>query len=906
VWGKSSGFDGDDWLPLVQHLIDSADVADFVWEWLPLHTRHQIDSDLPKDAQDGRALLRWLAASHDCGKTSPSFASKVPTLADHMHVHGLVLPQARSDFAKAPHGLVGHVIMVRWLRERYGASPTSARSYAVVVGGHHGVPPTSSQIEFVTDRPHLVGMGTWVDVQNEILDGMATYAGATAYLPVWANHRISPTTQALLTGAVIVCDWLASNTDLFPFGDADSRRAAEAWDLLQLPAAWRPDRATATAAELLPLRFPGVGTTPRPMQDLAVDAARTTSQAPLIIIESAMGSGKSEAALMAAEVLASRFNCGGLFVGLPTMATSDGMFRRVLTWVDHLDSGPTSIHLAHGKAGLNDGYAGLTRIDHLTPVYDDDLSDDRATALVHSWLTGRKKGVLATMVVGTIDQLLFMALQSKHVALRHLAFAGKVVIVDEVHAADDFMRTFLRRALEWLAAYGVPVILLSATLPSSQRAELVNAYRAGLGLAPTSIVPSTAYPLVTVVDGDFVTESTTTAAADVTRLKVTHMSDDPDALVAQVTTWAADGGCVAVICNTVTRAQTAAQTLREHFGADVELHHSRFIAAHRATREEHLRHELGPDGERPRRRIVVGTQVLEQSLDVDFDAIITDIAPVDLVLQRAGRLHRHQRERPSGLTEPHLAIRGITEWTAEGPDFEKGSRAVYGESRLLRSVGALGLTEDATTSISLPGDIRPLVETAYRVDPSVAAAWRGRAQKADALHGEEVAASVDRAGHFRLDSIEDLEGDLINLLEDSRKDAEDARGTARVRDSEDGIEVIVVQTVDGVVRFVDDGTPSGGTALPVDAGAVPENRLARALSAYTVRLPLTMTLAPTDFDKVLTALENEGHDGWQQSPWLAGQLVLHLDEEWRASVAGFDLTYSMTDGLTVAREETPA
>lgn len=903
VWGKSSGFDAENWLPLVQHLVDSADVAGYVWTWLPASVRGHVEAGLSDGARDGLAVLRWLAGSHDVGKASPPFAAKMPGLADRMRAHGLVPPGDSTEFAMAPHGLVGHVLLERWMRERYGAGKKAARSYAVVVGGHHGVPPTSGKIRFVTDRGYLLGDERWRAVQDEILDGMAIYSGAEPYIATWAQHRLTPTAQSLLTAAVIVCDWIASNVELFPFDTSDGEKRAElAWQELDLSAPWQPRAVPADVAGQMSRRFPALRAEPRVVQRMAVAAAHAANEPSLMIVEAAMGTGKTEAALMAGEVFAERFGCGGLFFGLPTMATADGLFDRVVAWIETLGDGAASTFLAHGKAGLNDTYRGLfRRKPQIEGVYDD--GENHPAAQVESWLTGRKKGVLASMVVGTIDQLLFMALQSKHVVLRHLGMSGKVVIVDEVHAADDFMRMYLCRALEWLAAYGVPVILLSATLPLGQRKELVDAYRAGLGQQPAPLAQTADYPLITTAGAGEVTTSSDKAAAIDVPVEVRWVDDEPETLIGVLDSWLVDGGCVAIIRNTVGRAQETAAALRERFGEDVVLHHSRFLATHRARRERELRAELGRNGDRPHRRIVVGTQVLEQSLDVDFDAMVTDLAPADLVLQRLGRLHRHTRRRPAAMANPQVVVTGVRSWADDGPDVEPGSETVYGLSRLLRAAGAIGLTAHAPTRIALPTDIRSIVEAAYAETPPVPHAWMARARQADAERARAIADARDRADHFRLSSIADLDGDLVNLLEDSTKEAQEEHGAARVRDSEDGIEVLVVQRIGGEVRYVDDDSPYAGTIIPVDVGAVPDDDLGRALAAVSVRLPWVMT-TPWAFERTLDDLERQGHEGWQQSRWLAGQLVLHLDADWQAHLGGFDLTYHLDDGLVVQREET--
>lgn len=907
VWGKTSSYDADEWLPLVQHLIDSADVALHVWDWLPRRVQRTIEESLPTDARDGCALLRWLAGTHDVGKASPPFGSKVPNLTGRLRDAGLTW-RSTADFSRAPHGLVGHFVMERWLVEAHGAPLDVAASYAVVVGGHHGVPPTVTRLEWLLDNGHLVGNAAWVRVQDELLAEMATYCAVDGHLLSWRHHPLSVEAQAVLTGAVIVSDWLASNTDLFPFDTAGmTGRAAVAWSDLGLPPPWRVRATTATVADRFARRFPAIGPAPRPIQALAVQAASECDGPSLLILESTMGSGKTEAALLAAEVMAERFDCGGLFFGLPTMATSDAMFGRVLDWIETLDeSANLSVHLAHGKAGLNDRYAGL-RSARAAGIYDDNLRREHAAAEVLSWLSGRKKGVLATMVVGTIDQLLFLALQSKHVALRHLAFAGKVVVVDEVHAADDYMRMYLCRALEWLARYGVPVMLLSATLPSEQRQELADAYRAGLGLPAQPLPVQDAYPLLTTAGAGGATTMAPPSVSDAVTITITTIDDDFESLDALLDDWLTNGGCVAVIRNTVARAQAAYVRLVARFGDAVTLHHSRFVATHRAARERTLRDELGREGERLPLRIVVGTQVLEQSLDVDFDAMVTDIAPVDLVLQRLGRLHRHPRARPRRLAHPLLVVTGIEAWPDGIPGFARSCEAVYGRSRLLRATGALGIRPGEVRRIEVPGQIRRLVETAYAEQPPVPDAWLDVAAEADEVYRRGLHRAREQASHFRIKSPMET-NDLIGWLEDSSVEADDARsrGAGKVRDSEDGLEVILTQRIEGQVCHLADGVNkySGRPAVPL-LDEPPPAGLARSLAASTVRLPGLMTRADADFDRVVRDLERNDFESWRRSPWLQGQLTLVLDEEWSASVGGFAVHYDRDQGLLVQTEEVP-
>ncbi|MEK8106498.1 hypothetical protein NKG94_17000 [Micromonospora sp. M12] len=185
--------------------------------------------------------------------------------------------------------------------------------------------------------------------------------------------------------------------------------------------------------------------------------------------------------------MARRTGASGCYLALPTRATSDAMFARMLSWLRRLPDaqvgrGDRDVRLAHGKAALNPEYDQL----RMTSLPSGIAEDTGGAAIgVHRWLAGPKRTLLSSFVVGTIDQLLFAALRSKHLVLRHLGLAGKVVVIDEAHAYDVYMGRFLDRALEWLGAYGVPVVVLSATLPAHRRAELMAAYDNGrLGPLP--------------------------------------------------------------------------------------------------------------------------------------------------------------------------------------------------------------------------------------------------------------------------------------------------------------------------------------------------------------------------------------------------------------------------------------
>lgn len=917
IWGKTNS-DDDSWLPLWRHLEDSAHVAGLLWDhWLPLAAKRHVAASLDGDMASARRLLVWLAGVHDIGKATPAFAVKALTMHGRLLDSGLDLGVPLAESRRAPHGALGFVVIDKWLEERFPSSTPRAReALAVVVGAHHGVMPDGTSMAAIAHRADYRGGRAWESARAELLDAITEQTGATAYLPQWLAKPLPPTMQALLAGVIVVADWLASDETRFGYGD---RHESATWDDLGLPSPWQSTDVPRDPGAMLAARFPALtGCEPTAIQAAAVNAAWSADRPPLIILEAEMGSGKTEAGLAAADVLAHRFGMGGVFMALPTMATSDAMFGRVRDWIEALPGeGSLSMYLAHGKAGLNDSFRGLPDDRHFAGLYDDDSGDvemRHAVATVNAWTRGRRKGVLAPFVVGTIDQVLFGALRSRHLGLRHLALATKVVVIDEVHAADTYMREYLSSMLTWLGAYGTPVVLMSATLPSAQRQQLVNAYARGASTCPlptsrpspsVDMPEQRGYPRTLILDSTCRDIPTAQVASRPRTVEIEEIPDGLDELVDRLAQDLSGGGCVAVIRNTVSRAQETYTFLRDHLDeVEVVLVHSRFLAVDRAAREADLRSRLGRggkagDGTRPQRLVVVGTQVLEQSLDIDVDLMVSDLAPMDLLFQRAGRLHRHTRglgesDRPAAVRQPRLLVGGV-EWSSAPVTPVKGSRRVYGESALLRAAATL---RRRGHRLRLPDDIPSLVEEAYDPTTPPPPGWEDAWTSADETQHLAGTTAADRAQTFLLGRPQASAGLLARSGFFIKGDPDDGNGgRSQVRDSEDGLEVVVVRRADGVVR------PMPGAGLPEDTvlatDFAPEPRIARALAGCTVRLPSWSTRSES-MDAVISALEEMSFAGWQRDcPWLEGQLVLVLDEAGHARVAHLDVEYCADTGLLV-------
>lgn len=1052
LWGKTDRLDGDWWLPLYVHMADSIAMAERIWDhWVPDGTKQVIarDTNGKTDGRDyARSVYALLAGAHDIGKATPVFQSKpirfdpsdggssssLAWLPEHA---GLPVRSGLSNPNRPTHPIAGQVIFERHMCGAYGWNESVARSYASVIGGHHGTPSESHKIKGARlGEPIRMGWdeaskSRWMPVQDELLEFVIRRAGLSSRdVATLGVRRLSAESESLMTGLVIMADWMASNSDesLFPlvpvpgtlaalggdvpiddYCDADTAvgpgvdswegldaRADRAWRNLHMCEPWKslsiePDMDAAAVESWFQSRFKlPPNAHPRPIQREAVRLAGTVDQPGLMIIEAPMGEGKTEAALAAAELLAHRTGRGGVCVALPTMATTDAMFGRVHAWLDALptqkDENDRTIWLAHGKAQLNEDFRGIIAASRRA-ISSIDTDGDRSETsvrkkgspetMVSEWMWGRKKGALANFLVCTVDQVLMGALQMKHVVLRQLALANKVVVIDECHAYDAYMQEYLKRILEWLGGFHTPVVLLSATLPERQRKEMAEAYLRGwsagelndrdrtadvsstadglpvqprrhwrrmaskaserMGLNGRSPVEASmgrlsqpeaeAYPMITYSSGAQLHAMPVASSGRTMQVACRMLADDDESLIALLDGLLQDGGCIGVICDTVDRAQHAAQLLAGRYGGDaVRLTHSRFVDLDRMDNELELRELLGPrstkaNGRRPERLIVVGTQVLEQSLDIDFDALITDIAPVDLLMQRLGRVRRHnrgeaQRDRPPRLREAVCYIRGIAEW--EGiPRFDAAVRAVYAEASLLETLGVMALTEPSSVTLArLPEDIATVVRRAYgeHAIGVIPERWRETYEKAIVQRSAEWDRKRSHARSYLLKSLYDMDANG-NTLTDWFKnspldDGDDDKGQRAVRDTQETVEVLLLRRQEDTIRLLPwISDPSHGiepgAEVPMDS--VPDDRLALLVSQCAVRLPAAMGRYDA-IDALIHELEERcGEETllWAESPWLAGKLAVFLEDDGdgalHATINGFDVGYDRGSGLVVSK-----
>ena len=809
LWAKSYPDDSERYHPLWCHLLDVAAVC------RALVPRFGGIGDIPDD------WLPYLVALHDIGKADARFQGKAPKLAGLLA--GLGVPV---DSEGASRGFRHEARSAEWLLESLKAGPTGWEKEAALVAaqatrGHHGDFGVASRMDALYNEREW----PWAEFYQSVRRELAALVAETLKIQPHQQKRFldASVVGMKLSGLIVLSDWIASNPETYRYPDLYSKQdfgkepgvywteaqkeAKLAVQTLKLDGGERAEPVFRTFHEVWPSFS---AEPPRPTQ-AALEALLQHHSIPgLLIIEAPMGEGKTEAALYAATC----WNRPGVYIALPTQATSNQMHRRLRLFLGE-DRAP---RLVHGMAWLLDDKTP----DKAAQTWGAETDDDERQ-LSRDWFANAKRALLAADGVGTVDQALMAALSVKHGFLRFLGLTTKTLIIDEVHAYDLYMTTLMKMLLRWCRALDVPVILLSATLSQAQKRGLAEAY-GGPGSLPalSGAAADEPYPLLTLVPpaSGAVVEP---VPPDPHWSRVIGVQPHPGALgnPAQIARLAAEavagGGCACVLANTVGSAQ-------EIFGELVALRragllprtklylfHARYRAEKRQERENTIVARFGKKAgkSRPRRAIVVGTQVLEQSLDIDFDVMLSEIAPIDLLLQRSGRLHRHEANnpRPTGMDAVLHVL--LPEKSTDPPKFggmeiqKWGNdwRGVYDRAALLRTLALLHTLPllEGKPSISLPADFRPLIEGCY--DPkrlpvsSFPAEWIIDAEKlrtarqdqseqnakthlipypdeeefsyADIKNPEAEAEEGERANYFRLSTREGDDSRTVLVLHDA-------------------------------------------------------------------------------------------------------------------------------------------
>lgn len=722
-WGKAKAQNENDpaYHLLPYHCLDVAAVAHTWWQQSKvIHERFVVESGLPE--KEVFAWVMFFIALHDLGKLDVRFQLKARDIAL------LLWP----EFSNADcgvhywHGEYSSYWAFKDLDSLFGWDDewsdgekwNAWMPWIFSVAGHHGV-----------IQPDLYGLNAPrgdSDVIEHDQSARLTFVDAMESLflkPAGLSLNDNPPAvdQDFLAGFCSVCDWLGSMEvngvgqsrflyvdQLMPLNEYFTSRLDIARQVLKESGLFHKTCTGGGMNELFS------GYIPRGVQTLIDDLPVQTG---LTIIEAPTGSGKTEAALAYASRLLAEGVAESIIFALPTQATANAMFDRLLEVTEKLYH-DSNLLLAHGKARFNEQFINLKNIAGKRSPQDS-KHETEASVQCSEWLSqSRKRVFLGQVGVCTIDQVLISVLPVKHKFVRSFGLGKSILIVDEVHAYDSYMYGLLEGVLKKQKQMHGSAILLSATLPNHQKQSIVSAW----GGMPDSQEGEKPYPLIThqsqslpayfeLSEIEQIQLEQQSRQVQVDVVEHADLQFD-DGLLDQVIHAANGGANVVLICNLVADAQNTARRLHELGGMNVDIFHSRFRFTDRQHKEKAVMHDYGDGSQRKQGGILVATQVVEQSLDLDFDWMLTQLCPMDLLFQRLGRLHRHERMRPHGFESPRCSVIVPTD-----QDYAL-HKLIYG-NKDAPNARVLWRTEQCLRQqqlLTFPEVYRPLIERVYQED----------------------------------------------------------------------------------------------------------------------------------------------------------------------------------------------
>lgn len=704
IWAKTGKSADSTYHPLILHAIDSYNVAEQILELIPSRFANELGLD--------RRVLKVVTGLHDIGKCTQSFQKKNTNLYKRLIQENPELGEVTCSEMR--HERASAMILYYWLAEKGIEKPYNHPFFenAKYILLHHtkfiSFPPRD-----IAQNKHgiyggCLGNQAWKELQLEIIEEFLNVTCGSDRDFIFKAEKPNPSQLAYLSGFITLCDWIASGyftpqseyESLAGYHETSSETARKALTAYKFDVT---DKIITADFEEL---FPHIKAK-RKLQEISskIELSETPN---LLIIEAPTGEGKTEAALN----IAARLNCNkksGIYVAMPTQATSNGLKDRYEDFIKNAERAQAhNIQLIHGGKLLHNLQAEVNEANYASVNEHGDHQNNNKEEK-YDWFRQNKRAFLAPYGIGTIDQAFYSVLLVKHFFLRLYSLAGKAVIFDEVHAYDYYMSELLVHLLKWLKALKSNVIILSATLPVRMKNKLLKAWT-GEELPIQSV-----YPQLNVINDEFVKTETFSPRFHEEnkdeRFEIDFIDDSIDTISNEALQHYRGGAKVLVILNKVARSQKVFQQISDAIDDKNSrlLIHARFHYARRQELEKNVFAKFGKDANRAGAEILVSTQIVEQSLDIDFDIIISDIAPIDLLIQRAGRMHRHEKSRPAGYEVPRLIV-ACSE--AEGNNLPNVSehKYIYQALILWRTYFA---SQKSRTKWNFHRDFREPVEAVY-------------------------------------------------------------------------------------------------------------------------------------------------------------------------------------------------
>ena len=704
-WGKKNK-EETCYHPVISHCVDSICVARELMENVfSDHMRDMFSSIFDASFEDLIPHVMFLVGSHDNGKISENFALKSKRYGN---LSGL--PSRFGENDDIPlfpyHGDVSAITFTKWM-DKIGVPRENSSALSSIIGGHHTKPLTS--MEMKNTRSTLIGEDpSWEQDRFELIDEIRrlTIGDSIPLTPKPDDH----VGILLLSGFIVICDWLASDEEFFSFkpesnDDIDSymlessdiaRRIVKSSGWLR----WKKsERGVMSFSEMYP-DFK----VPRKIQVMADEISKNfTSKNLLILIEAPTGDGKSEAAYVMTNRLIHNAGCRGCHLLMQNRASATAMFDRFKEVIE-MTFDDAILNLIQGMACFDEKFKDMRSQTN---------EEDEEKICTEEWFSNAPiRGLLGTSGIGTIDQELMGVISSRHYPLRLFSMVDKVFIYDEIHAYDLYTSSLIFHLTAWQKKMGCPIIMLSASLPSNKKRELIEHY---LGHEVEEMPVIEGYGII-VVDGDSgtVTHHPMPISDDEKKIvsieKILNEEMASELILERIE----DGGNVAWFCNSVQQCQDIYRSLKNKCSDDTEMRilHARFTPIKREKIEKELKEKFGKDGsKRPFKSILVTTQICETSLDLDFDLIVSWNAPMDSLIQRIGRLFRHSREsRPGKICHPSIIIIEPSSLDDGKLSFGKIDESIYERHILLETWNVLS----RMTEIRVPDDVQEILDEVYQ------------------------------------------------------------------------------------------------------------------------------------------------------------------------------------------------
>ncbi|MBT1070732.1 CRISPR-associated helicase Cas3' [Pelotalea chapellei] len=688
-WAKTTA-DGKPGIGVFEHMVNVGCVARCLAETAP---------ELLRRLNLLASIVGALAALHDLGKLSPGFQRKCEAWLEENSLTITVRNGCWDTGTESDHGKVSHAAIQDFLIQQ-GVARSCAKYVAAALGGHHG------RLKYLPNdrgiRPPLIKQS------SENLSGIEwDKERHQCAQQVWDFFKPEAITDSL-TGDSPAIWWLAGLTSVADWIGSDEQFFSAVPDTVEQDI---PEIAL-QAIESIGLMPPSItldltfkqlfGFSPNEMQTRTLEAVNSPG---VYVIEAPMGMGKTEAALGAAYQLLAAGKARGIYFALPTQATSNRIHLRMNDFLQRISPAVGPGRLIHGGSWLmQENMNFRPAANGRKEKFSEDARNGR------DWFASAKRALLAPFGVGTVDQALLGVVAAKHFFIRHFALAGKVVILDEVHSYDLYTGTLIDKLITTLEGLGCTVIILSATLTGKRRGQIIE--KSG----NASEDAEQPYPLISGrMEG---TPFAPIGAAAPESRKVTVEFINSEKAMHEALAVARSGGTILWICNTVGVAQKQLRRFQELVQGEFPLGllHSRFPFWRREELETEWMGRFGKESSTRCGSILVSTQVVEQSVDLDTDLLITELAPTDMLLQRLGRLWRHDRgKRPVDvpricIIEETIPLDEFRQLTPEKIKKNFGNKSfVYDPYILLRSLEVW----QAQSKVAVPAQIRSLIEETY-------------------------------------------------------------------------------------------------------------------------------------------------------------------------------------------------